>query len=215
MIITSKVISIAIIVVAILLGLIVYYVMSGLPKAQKRKHLDELVSQLINFVIYIWVGKILLNLSLFFSDPMAVLAYPSNAESFYIAVLLSGITIAIQAYRKKLEALPLLIAFTEVFLISSFLYEFIQLIWEDNSFALGYTVLSGILIVIYYWLRENITIHYNLMLILTVWSIGMMVLALTQPFVTLFGYLMKPWFITVFYAVTFTILLLQRRKRDS
>src|SRR5690625_2609412 len=80
--------SIAIIIISFVIGFIFFYIISPLSKEEKRKHIEELVSLLINFIIFIWVGKIIMNLAIFISDPLAVLAYPSDSSAFYIACLL-------------------------------------------------------------------------------------------------------------------------------
>src|SRR5690625_3616935 len=66
-------------------GFIFFYLMSALSKAKKKQQAEEVTSLLINFVIYIWIGKILLNFLTFIKDPLAVLAYPSNSHAFYIS----------------------------------------------------------------------------------------------------------------------------------
>lgn len=146
MVLTTKIYAIAMIVISMVVALAVYYLMTDLPKKEKKKQIDELTSQIVNFVIYIWIAKILLNLSLFITDPMAVLAYPSSAEAFYLAALFSVITLAIQSYRKKLQVIPLIMTFIPVFLISTFLFEFMQFTVMDESYAISQIVLSGLVV---------------------------------------------------------------------
>lgn len=187
----------------------------GSPKKEKKKQIDELTSQIVNFVIYIWIAKILLNLSLFITDPMAVLAYPSSAEAFYLAALFSVITLAIQSYRKKLQVIPLIMTFIPVFLISTFLFEFMQFTVMDESYAISQIVLSGLLLIVFYWIQGKVSIDLLILIMLVGWSVGMMGLTFMQPFVTVFDYLMKPWFIGTFFVGMFALILLHRRKRDN
>ena len=214
MVLTTKIYAIAMIVISMVVALAVYYLMTDLPKKEKKK-IDELTSQIVNFVIYIWIAKILLNLSLFITDPMAVLAYPSSAEAFYLAALFSVITLAIQSYRKKLQVIPLIMTFIPVFLISTFLFEFMQFTVMDESYAISQIVLSGLLLIVFYWIQGKVSIDLLILIMLVGWSVGMMGLTFMQPFVTVFDYLMKPWFIGTFFVGMFALILLHRRKRDN
>ncbi|MBU6080771.1 hypothetical protein [Allobacillus halotolerans] len=215
MVLTTKIYAIAMIVISMVVALAVYYLMTDLPKKEKKKQIDELTSQIVNFVIYIWIAKILLNLSLFITDPMAVLAYPSSAEAFYLAALFSVITLAIQSYRKKLQVIPLIMTFIPVFLISTFLFEFMQFTVMDESYAISQIVLSGLLLIVFYWIQGKVSIDLLILIMLVGWSVGMMGLTFMQPFVTVFDYLMKPWFIGTFFVGMFALILLHRRKRDN
>ncbi|WP_010095621.1 hypothetical protein [Ornithinibacillus scapharcae] len=49
----------------------------------------------------------------------------------------------------------------------------------------------------------------------TIWSIGMIILAIVQPFVTVFGYMMEPWFVGVFFVTSIGSLTYKIRKRDA
>ncbi|MFB9974118.1 hypothetical protein FPQ10_09100 [Allobacillus sp. SKP2-8] len=215
MVLTTKIYAIAMIVISMVVALAVYYLMTDLPKKEKKKQIDELTSQIVNFVIYIWIAKILLNLSLFITDPMAVLAYPSSAEAFYLAALFSVITLAIQSYRKKLQVIPLIMTFIPVFLISTFLFEFMQFTVMDESYAISQIVLSGLLLIVFYWIQGKVSIDLLILIMLVGWSAGMMGLTFMHPFVTVFDYLMKPWFIGTFFVGMFALILLHRRKRDN
>ncbi len=61
MVITSKLISIGIMVFSIGIGFIILVMLDGLSKEQRKEYLEEMISQLINLVIFVWVGKIILN----------------------------------------------------------------------------------------------------------------------------------------------------------
>ncbi|MFC0016040.1 MULTISPECIES: hypothetical protein [Allobacillus] len=215
MILTTKIYAIAMILISMIVAIAIYYIMTNASKEEKRKQLNELTSQLVNFVLYIWLAKILLNLSLFLEDPLAVLAYPSNGEAFYLATLFTVITIAIQSYRGKLQVIPLVLTFIPVFLISVFFFEFLQLTIMDDLFVIGNIIVSGLLIVCYYWVHEKVSVDVLLMVMLAGWSAGMLALTLIQPFVTLFDYLMKPWFIGLFFVVMFSLILLKRKRWEN
>ncbi|GGA71966.1 hypothetical protein [Ornithinibacillus halotolerans] len=215
MAITSKLTAIGIIALSLTIGFLSFYLLRDLPKEEKKKHLEELTSQLINFVLFIWLGKIILNISIFISDPLSVLAYPSDSKAFYLATVLLSFLLVYKTKRKNLEVLPILESFVHVFLISSFVYEFIQLVIEENRYALGYLVLLALLIGLFFFLTERFTVPILLIIITSIWSVGMLVLLYVQPFVTVFGYMMTPWFVMLFSITSVGSLTYKIRGRDT
>ncbi|WP_085992653.1 hypothetical protein [Oceanobacillus senegalensis] len=101
MAVASNLLSILVLVSSFLIGIIVFYMMSSLTKDEKWIHIKEIVSQLIDIVIFIWIGKILLNLFTFVNDPVAVLAYPSSKDAFYIAIVLFTILLYYKNRERK------------------------------------------------------------------------------------------------------------------
>ncbi|WP_153723428.1 hypothetical protein [Sporosarcina cascadiensis] len=208
----SKLISISILVFSIALSILLFYLMSELPKEQKKKMVDEMVSQLINFVLFMWAGKVLLNLSVFITDPMAILAYPGDSGAFYAAVLFSGLLLSYKVKRGHLEGLAVGRAFVHLYLSAAFLYEFIQYTWNDQIYSLRSLILLAILLGVFTYLNGRMATGKLLGILLTVWTFGMAVLLTIQPYVTVFGYMIKPWFLLLFFAANLLLLILQHRK---
>ncbi|MGJ9384627.1 hypothetical protein [Salipaludibacillus sp. CF4.18] len=208
----SKLMSISFIIITIIAGIISFYMMSDLQKEQKKSQIEELTSQLINFVIFIWVGKLILNFSIFMNDPMAILAYPSDSSSFYLAVLFSGLFLFYKSKKGKIDALMFMASFIHVFLVASFLYEFIQFVWNNNPYSFGYMILLAILLVLFLFIH-GVTINMLLTVVLIGWSLGLFVLTIVQPYVTVFGYIMQSWFVGVFFVIGFTIIIINQRKK--
>lgn len=215
MAIASKLSAIGILVFSLATGFLTFYLFSDLTMEQKKKHIEELFSQIITFIIFIWLGKVTLNFSIFISDPIAILAYPSDLKSFYFAVVLHAIYLAYKSKVKNFSILPLLDPFLNIFLIASFVYEFIQYEIKDNPYAFGYLILLAILIGIYFFLRERFSVTILLIVIVTVWSIGMVILAVIQPYVTVFGYLMAPWFVTIIFVMSISGLAYKLKKEGD
>lgn len=215
MAIASKLMDIGIIVVSIAAGFISFYIISNLSKGTKKRNIEELTSQFINFVIFIWLGKIIIHFSTFIKDPLAILAYPSDSSAFYLAVLFIAILLAYKAKRKKLDSEAFTEAFLHVFLVASFSFEFIQLVWNNNPFALGYLILLTILLVLYFTLNERITVHRLVIILLIGWSSGVTGLFFLQPIVTVFGYNLTRVAVALFFVICFLIILFIQRKRDK
>ena len=199
LVVASKLMSIGIIIVSVIAGLIFLYVLSDSPKMERKKRVEEIGSQIFNFIIFVWVGKIILNFSTLIKDPMVILAYPSNAEAFYLAVLFSAGLLVYKSKRQQLDVQSFLVSFLPVFLGASFLYEFIQLVWNNSTYSFGYIVLLTVLVVLFLLIRERVTVSMLFTVILIGWSGGILLLAFTQPFVTVFGYIIAPWFVVLFF----------------
>ncbi|GAB3800344.1 hypothetical protein [Virgibacillus kimchii] len=215
MVISSRIISIGIIIASLAIGLISFYLLSDLPKEEKKQRMEELMSQLINFILFVWLGKILLNIPLFIQDPLAVLAYPGNAGAFYLAVLFTAIIIIYKWIRNKLDLMAFAEMFAHVFLVSSFVYEFLQLSLYDNTYALGYLIVLAVLLIGFFSLRGRVSIFIILLATLAVWTAGMLLLQFIYPFVTVFEYMMEPWFIGLFVIFCVSIMIVNERKRKS
>src|SRR5690625_1979708 len=125
---TFKLKAVGIIVISFIVGFAFFYITSPLQKELKKAQLEEMFSQLVNFIIFIWVGKIIWNFSIFINDPLAILAYPSNSDAFYIAILLSAILLFYKNWKKKLNVILLITYFLPVFLLVFFLFVFILFI---------------------------------------------------------------------------------------
>lgn len=214
-IVVSKLISIGIIVISMMIGLLSFLIFSDESIADRKKLLHELTSQIINFIIFLWIGKVLWNLSIFISDPMAVIAYPSNSEAFYLAVLFIVLLLFYKSYRKQMELIPFLDSSLHVFFVSSFVYEFIQLVWENHTYNFGYLILLAVLLVGYFFLRDRLNKIVLIMTMLVGWSFGVFLLFIIQPFVTVFGYMLEPWFVAALLIVSFLIIIFKCRKGDD
>src|SRR5699024_5599822 len=138
-------------------GFIFFYLMSALPKAKKKQQAEEVTSLLIHFVIYIWVGSILLNFFVFIIDPLAVLAYPSTSLALYLVLLFSGLHIWCRNQCGHLDWQLLLHSFIHVFLFASFIYELIDVIWMGNSHLLGYLSLLFVLLLALIMLQNSVS----------------------------------------------------------
>ncbi|RKQ30807.1 hypothetical protein D8M06_15410 [Oceanobacillus halophilus] len=211
---TSKILAVGIMVFSFIIGLITFYMMSDLSKKEKKEQVEEIISQLINFVIFIWIGKIILNISIFIEDPLAILAYPSDSRAFYFSVLLSGFVLFYKYKKKQMDIVTFIHSFIHVFLVASFLYEFIQFVWNDNAFSFGNMVVIVILMVIFLFMQGYVSNYMAFFTILVLWSIGMFLLSLIQPYITVFGYMIDVWFVGVFLLINVIIIYLNNRKRD-
>ncbi|MDY0395760.1 hypothetical protein RWE15_16690 [Virgibacillus halophilus] len=107
--------KIGVLAISVLLGYAYYFFMSEEKKQFKWKNGNLLVSQLMNFIICLWISKVLIHVRTFFHDPLAVLAYPSDAKAFYMANGLMLMYILWLSGRKKWQTMSFMPVFVPAF----------------------------------------------------------------------------------------------------
>ena len=204
--------SIVIIILSLSVGFLSFYLMGDLSRKKKKIYMEELASQLMNFIIFMWIGKVLLNFPVFIKEPLTILAYPSNSHAFYLAVFFSVLTISIKSHRQKVDAALFLNAFIHVFLLSSFVYEFIQIVWSNNTYSISYMGLLGVFIIAFVVLRVHMATYRLNIIMLVGWTLGTLGLAFFMPFTMVFGYTVAPWFLSLILIFCLTVIILKRKK---
>ena len=207
MAIISKLTVILIIGISFALAFLAFYVMSNLTKEQRKQQISEIVSQLINFALFLWLAKILLNLPLFVQDPLAVLAYPSNSEAFYLATLFTGILVYVKAKQGKITGGQLAHSFLQIFLAASLVYEFIQMTWRENPFSFPFLVVFGLLLVLFHVLQGRMNPLNQISIVLAAAAAGFFTIDFMLPYLSIFGYIVEPWFLALFLAACFGLLI--------
>src|SRR5690625_72922 len=208
----AKLTSIGILVVSFLLAILLYYLISSKSKEHKKKVIERVISQLINLVIYVWIAKILLNITVFIRDPLAVLAYPSDSQAFYLAIGLFLIHLVYQG-KKDLQQVKLFSeAIVPIFLSASFFYEFFQAVTEEINFGSFYLGLLFVLLIALIIGFEKWPKHLHDLSLMIAWSIGTLILAVSLPYITIFGYLVSPLFLGVWLVILIGLLIYNQRK---
>jgi len=206
--------SVGSIIVSLCAGFFVFYAVSNLSKEKKKALIEEMVTQLIHFIIFIWLGKIVLNFSAFIKSPLAILAYPSDSGAFYMAILFISTVLFYKSKRSQTNVSLLIENFIPVFLVAAFLYEFIDLVWNDNNYSFGNLGLFTFLLLLYLSIRDNVPRLVTVVMLLG-WTGGSFVLSLIQPFYTVYGFIMAPWFIGLFFIVNLPIIIYTRFRQDK
>ncbi|QHS24255.1 hypothetical protein GWK91_15730 [Virgibacillus sp. MSP4-1] len=205
--------SIAMMIMSFLAGFIFFYFMSSQEKTVKKQQISVLISLLIDFVIYIWVGKIIVHMDIFFTDPIAVLAIPGNSQAFYLAVLFILIHIFFQTKRGQLEPLKVMEVFFYTFFSASFVYEFLQLTWNDDTYTWPYLSLLFVLLSGMVALHDRMRSMRLMPIIVFIWSMGQFLFAINRPFTTVFGYSMDWWFFLMIAMATLIAEVINRKER--
>ncbi|HLS08116.1 hypothetical protein [Lentibacillus sp.] len=205
--------NIAIIVLSIMAGAVFFWISSPSAKQDKKQQLEESLSLIINFVLFIWAGKIVLNIGIFVTDPLAVLAYPSDSNAFYAAVLLLLINIVYKTTRKHMNAGMVLSALVPIFLGSAFSYEFIDVVWNDHTMFWGHLGLLLILLIVYLMWHEQTRASLMGALVFAVWSLGQIMLTFLMPYTALYGYMMSTWFLILVFIISVMVLIYNKKRR--
>lgn len=202
--------SIAIIVISIGVGFLYFYIMSPDSKQIKRKQIDEMLSILINFIIFIWIGKIIINFSIFIKDPFVVLAYPSNSSSFYIATGLVIINILYRTRRKNITVIEWFYLFVPVLITAIFIYEFMQ--WTINGQTYNGLLLLFITIILLILTLKKKKESRFIIVITAILTVGLFIIALSSSLMTLFGYILSPWYFLIISLFMIPIVYSHKRK---
>src|SRR5699024_12691843 len=81
----SVMLSIGILFASFLGGILFYYVVDHNDKQHKKYELDQFLNVRIQFILYLWLMKIIAQFSMVFQDPMCVLAHLANSMHFLFA----------------------------------------------------------------------------------------------------------------------------------
>ena len=209
---TAVMTSIGILVVSFLIGFFVYYILFPQSKKLKKKNMEELTSLFINFVIFIWVGKIIAHFPSFIKDPLSILAYPSNSSAFYIAIVLILINIFYKRKRHSFHVQLLFSTFIPIFFFSSFVYEVIQLYVEGNYIRLPSISLLFLLVLLIVT-TERFRREKGLYILFIGWSLGQVLLSFVLPYVTVFGYIIHPIFLWVVLVSLLFLYYFQKKRK--
>lgn len=212
---TNAIVPMLLNISSIVSGIAVFYIVSDLAKEHKRKRTAQAFSQIINFILFVWLAKILLNLPLLFSDPLAMLAYPSDSGAFHLAIFFSAAFISYTIWNDRTEGWPLLQTLLYILLPAAFFYEFAQLAVYDDSYAYGNMGVYAALLALFLVLDGKVSPYSIGGVLLSVWTAGMFLIFLFQSYASAFGYGMEPWFLIIFFTAGHLVILLSSRRRAT
>src|SRR5699024_7395233 len=132
----------------------------------------------------------------FFSDPLAILAYPSNSNAFYVASGLGLINIIINVTRKKVALRSYIHAFIPILIGASLLFEVIHYIQNGTINNLTYLLLLILLVGIQLIFNIQHIVKLNL-IIAIIWSTVQLGLFLIYNYTMIFNYLIHPIYFVI------------------
>ena len=212
---TTVMMSIGILVSSFIVGFLFYFLIADEAKERKKQHAENILSLLINFILYIWIGKVVIHINLFVQDPLAVLAYPSDSRAFYIASVLIMVNIYYLITTKRQAGRPLFNTFVPVFIATSFVFEFTQLVIYKNynvwpMLFLWILLLVGYVLVYGKWANTLVNVIFA-----TASLITLFILTHIKDTVTIFGYTISPFYFISLLILVFIIIVYSNRRKVS
>lgn len=209
---TTVLVNIAIVIVSLLGGIVTFYIISHDAKEIKKKQIEDVVSLAINFVIYIWIGKIIVNFDKFISDPLAILAYPSSSYAFYLATIFIIVNLYYRKYRHS-ERINLIVqAFIPIILSASFIYEFLQVTIENQPYNKSYLLFITVLTIGYIALYGRMSPSMQSFLFSLVLLLGQLLLTLLYK-ITIFGYRLLPIYFISLIVIIIAITTFRKKRK--
>src|SRR5699024_3247940 len=145
---TTALIFVGEFVLSFVFAILIIYIVDEGDKKEKYQKIDRLLSQLLQFVIYIWLAKIVWGIPLLFSHPLSVLAYPSNSTHFYTAAVLWGIHFYWK-YRKRTNEIEAeLNDFLWATLLALFMYDFLEIVLNSNAHLNFYFIALTVIVAV-------------------------------------------------------------------
>lgn len=195
-----------------LFGLFFTYFTGAATKEIRKKQLDDVMSIVVNLVIFIWLGKVLVNMSLFMEDPLAVLAYPSNAKALAVSLVILILHFLYKILYKKENILPALKQLLPVFIASAFMYEFLQMTVMNNKAHWLQVLLYAALLLFYVLIKSTALRNW---LIIYTWLLVQFLIVSKQSYTTVFQYSLSLSFIIILFMLAIIGSLLSRKSRSS
>lgn len=181
-------------------GIIIYFMMSKAHIKDKKERINWLVSIVIQLVIYLWIAKGIVLFPRLIKDPMAVLAYPSNAWMLSIALLFLAVHVAVHIKKNVIPVRHMIEVFVPVLISTQFVYVCIQLLQTNRTSYLIHASILFVLILLYIAVK-NIHTPTGYMMLLFGWATGSIILSLLFSRLVLFGYTVSPILYVVLMAL--------------
>lgn len=195
-------------VISLLVGIGFYYINTQqIDKKAKKQAIDLVFTYIINFIIYIWLAKIIVFLPLFFTDPFAVLPYPSDSRMFYIASVFTLIHGFIAKKRNKLQGQIFIDAIIPIFFMSSFIYEFMDVVFNQYKQSWSTFILTSILLICYVFIK-----NIKPGLLVGIWAFIQCLFGFYFSYTTLFGYTLSAYYFIVILMITVIIMWIRRSR---
>lgn len=146
-------------VTSFVIAIIIYWFFSEKAKGEKKKSVDSFVSLLATWFVLFFSIKLVTKWGIFLDNPMAVLAYPSGTQEFYIA----SVILLLVAWMKRASHVGRFYDYTLLLSLALFSYTLIARIGLGNGhwmeFILAAVFLVGILLFRHpYWLVAGIAL---------------------------------------------------------
>ena len=191
---------------------ILYYLRSEQSKTVKKQVVDDILGHIIRLVLMMWTIKIIRHFSLFLNDPLAVLAYPSDTNTFYLGLMFVIIIALVEGVWKKKDVLSLLPPFFYMLFLTLFVYESYVLFIQQSMYSFPYYLVLASTIMSYLIFSEKRTVWNKTWWAVSIWTLGSLVIFPFQSLVTIVQFRMLPLFaLLLFVSVSYIYIKQERR----
>jgi len=205
--------TIGILTISLLMGFLFFYITTNEPKDVKKKQLENLLSFIINFIIFIWIGKIIVRIDIFVDDPLAILAYPSNVAAFYVATVLLAMNVSYTLFRRKQKAKELFNTFVPVLIATTFIFEFFQFVYMKYERAWILVLFLAILLLVLVLMQGKVAQHHANLLVFIAWITGQIILSTLIKYPVIFGYQVHSLFFISLFILVFIYFIYTKKRR--
>lgn len=205
-------IKVGILILSFIFGISYFYFISKNDKEYRKKQIEDNISLIINFILFIWLSKIIIHFDKFIQDPLSILAYPSDSHAFYLATIFIVINLLYRKYRHRQQIVSIVEAFLPIFIATSFIYEFLQIVVEKNETNVYYLVLLTFLLIVYTIIHGKISKQLLLITNIAILLVGQWILALFTN-MTLFHYRMSPYYYVILFIVSLVLTIYSNKRK--
>lgn len=179
--------SLLIIIASFLIIFLLFRLISPYDKETIKRDLDRVTDLLLFTILAIIVTKIVLNFQLFLSEPIAVLAYPSDAKDLFFASLVVIVRI-VWLVKKKTVIWPTFFdSLTRFLLFSHFISLFGFTIISNEQVLLYQLAIHFMLLIGFIWFGEKTKDQRFIPLTVIIFGFTQAILGIIYP-VIFFGY---------------------------
>lgn len=212
---TTILLKIGLLVASFIVGIGLFYIISKATKQIKKRQIDSVLSYVINFILFIWVAKVLVHISIFIEDPFAVLAYPSNSKAIYIASVFLLSQVIYHRYRKNLNIGELIGTIIPVFLATTFTYEFLHMIILESHHAFQNLLFATGLLLLYIVMQDKMAHQLLASIIIILYSVIHIMFYFAFGYTIVYGYMLHPVYFVSIIIFVIAMLIFKRSGRTS
>lgn len=193
-------------------GALFLYLTSPLDQEKKKLHMNKLIDSVLYLMIFTIVAKIILNMSLFFEDPVAVLAYPSNSTALYVALVMTVVVMVMSKQKDVMLSWGFIDSLFRFLVSSQFIQLFLTL--SLTTYTVSIYQLGFLFIILLALLLKSAARQNQLLGLWTLYGVGLFSLSFidVMPF---FGYYVQGLFYLIFSLLGSFLVAILRKKQES
>lgn len=201
--------SLLLLVASFVIGILFFWLTSPMEKKEKNDQIDHVTSILLTFILVLIGSKIILKWSLFIDDPIAVLAFPSESTSFYIAFVGLLLYVGYLFKVKNKSMVNMSLSFFIVFLMSSFSFLIGQLLVMKTDVSIIELSVHFLLLILWLLLQTKLRNQYLVGMMIIIFGGTKLVLSFYKT-MFVFTFPLHSWFYLSLVVLGIVLLLMKK-----